>query len=202
MMNKNILKTKNGFTLVEALITIFIFGLGAIMVSLIIMNYYKIYNHTFRQTTATIEASKAIKTMLREIREAATAQNGAYVIATTTDYEFSFYSDVDRDNDVELVRYYIDGTRFLRSTIEPTSSPPVYLSANEKTSVISIYVRNGPSVFKYYDHDGSELLTTPIRRKDTEMMQLRIVINVNPSDITLDYELITNVQLRNLKSNL
>lgn len=195
------LKSK-GFTLVEALITTFIFGLGAIMVSLIIMNYYRIYNHTFRQTTATIEASKAIKTMLREIREATTAQNGAYVIATTTDYEFSFYSDVDKDSDVELVRYYISGTNFIRSTIEPTSSPPVYLASNAKTSVVSIYVRNGPSIFKYFDKEGNELLTNPIRRKDTEMMQLTIVINVNPSDITLDYELISNVQLRNLKSNL
>ena len=198
-MRKRFLKA---MTLLEAIVVIGIFSIISIALSLWIVDFYRVYGYTFEQAQTVMKAEKAIATMVREIREATTAQDGSYILATTTDYAFSFYSDIDRDNLVELVNYYIEDSKFIRSVVDPIPGPPAdYANGTTTRKVEASYVINGPSIFKYYDKNGDELLTTPIRRKDTEMMQVDIIINTNPSKIN-NYELKSDVQLRNLKSNI
>jgi type II secretory pathway pseudopilin PulG len=197
-----ILKSQKAMTLVEAIVVIGIFSIISIALSVWIVDFYKTYGYVFEQVQTVIKAEKAIATMIREIREATTAQDGSYILATTTDYAFSFYSDIDRDDSIELVNYYIEDSKFIRSVVEPIVGPPAnYANGTTTKKVEASHVINGPSIFKYYDKNGNELLTTPIRRKDTEMMQVDIIINTNPTKIN-NYELKSNVQLRNLKSNI
>ncbi|HNZ83818.1 MAG TPA: prepilin-type N-terminal cleavage/methylation domain-containing protein [Candidatus Pacearchaeota archaeon] len=194
--------SQKAMSLVETIVVIAIFSIISISISLWIVGFYKTYGFMLAQAQNVMKAEKAIATMVREIREASTAQDGAYILATTTDYAFSFYSDVDSDDNIELINYYIEGNKFIKSIVKPIVGPPAdYVNGSIVKIIEASDIINGPSVFKYFDKDGNELLTTPIRRKDTEMMQVDIIINTNPGRIS-NYELKSNVQLRNLKSNI
>jgi len=98
---------KNSFTLIETLVTVAVFTLvmGALF-SFIVLGY-RVHTYTFQQATAINEARKGVETMVKEIREARMGDDGAYIIEKAEDYEFVFYSDIDKDDAVERVRYFI-----------------------------------------------------------------------------------------------
>ena len=206
---KNKKSLSNGFTLIETLIAISVFALAIGVISGLIVMGYKVQGYSWQQSQAINEARKGVETMVKEIREAGTAEGGAYTIDTAEDFQFIFYSDVDKDDRIEKVRYYIEGdpesdigARFMKSTIEPQGFPVTYPDGSEVSVVVSNYVRNSPPVFKYYQDDGTELIEMPARKKDTKVMKVYLVINVNLHRSPQDFELKSSVQIRNLKTNL
>lgn len=189
-----------GFTLIETIIIIFVLSLAmGATVGFILMGY-RTQDYTFQQSQAIDEARKGTELMVKEIREARTGQDGSYVIAKTEDYEFSFYSDIDKDRAIEKVRYFIDGSDFIKGVIEPEGVPAVY-PEEEEFFILSQNVRNAPPIFRYFDGDGNEL-SRPARKKDTKLMKVYLVININPNRAPQDFELESEVQIRNLKNNL
>ncbi len=88
---------------------------------------------------------------------------------------------------------------FKRGVIEPTGVPVEYPSDQEKITTISYYVRNAPPIFKYFDANGQEITELPARLRDTKVMQVYLVINVDPNRAPQDFELKSLVHLRNLK---
>lgn len=98
------------FTLIETIITIFIFSLliGVITTSVIIL--YKSKSYTFQQSVAISEARKGIESMVKEIREATTAEDGSFAIEKAEDYKIVFYSDIDKDKEIEKIRYFLVST--------------------------------------------------------------------------------------------
>ena len=187
-----------GFSLVETFIVIFIFSLTMGAVSGLIVMLYKTHGYTWQQSRAIEEARKGVETMVKEIREARTGEDGSYTIASTTDFQFSFYGDINRDSNIERVRYFVEGTDFKKGVIEPVGIPAVYPAGTEKISVLSHYVRNSPPVFRYFDENNQEL-PAPARKRDTKLMQVYLVINVDPNKSPQDFVLSSMVQLRNLK---
>ena len=96
-----------GFTLIETLMVIVVFGLVWGAISAFIWMIYKTYGFTWQQAVAIDEARKGIETMVKEIREARFGDDGSYPIEKAADKEFIFYSDIDQDGDTERVRYYL-----------------------------------------------------------------------------------------------
>ena len=188
--------------MIETLATIAIFALALGTVSAFLVFGYRTQSYASQQSLAINEARKGIETMVKEIREAQGGDDGSYVIEKADDYEFIFFSDVDKDSAVEKIRYFIDGNEFKKGTIESSGFPLQYLPENESFIVLSQYVRNSPPVFHYYDGLGSEVLELPARPKDTKLMKVYLVINVDPNRAPNDFELESAVQLRNLKTNL
>jgi len=190
-----------GFNLIESLITIgiFILGLGAVTGS--IFGLYQTYYYSFQQMQAIEEARNGVEIMIKQTREAKQGDDGAYVIEKADDYEFIFYSDIDKDNETERVRYFIDGSDFKKGVIEPLGAPPKYIVDSEKISILSKYVRNLPPIFHYFDGAGNEL-PAPARLKDTKTMRINLVVNVDPNRLPGNFTLESDVQLRNLKTNL
>jgi len=186
------------FTLIETIVVIFIFSLIMGALSGLIVMLYKTHGYTWQQSQAIAEARRGIQTMVKEIREARTGEDGSYTIASTTDFQFSFYGDINRDSKIEKVRYFIEGSDFKKGVIEPVGIPAVYPTGGEKVSILSHYVRNSPPVFRYFDENNQEL-PAPARRRDTKLMQVYLVINVNPNRSPQDFALSSMVQLRNLK---
>jgi len=74
-----------------------------------------------------------------------------------------------------------------------------YPPDQEKISILSSYVRNVPPIFEYYDQAGNKIRDYPARLKDTKLMKVYLVINVEPNRPPKDFELESFVQLRNLK---
>ena len=192
---------KQGMTLIESLVFILIFSLILAAVFDFIVISYRIQGYSFQQSISISEARRGVETMVKEIREAKLGDDGSYIIEEAEDYEFVFYSNIDQDQETERVRYFIDGSNFKKGVINPTGWPIRYESEDEEISVLSQYVRNAPPVFRYYDGEGNEL-SSPARLKDTKLMHLFLVINVNPNRPPQDFILESSVQIRNLKTNL
>lgn len=327
------------FTLIETLITIVIFtlALGAVF-GFVIMGY-RTQTYTFQQSQAISEARKGVEAMVKEIREAKVGDDGSYMIEKAEDYEFIFYSDIDKDAQTERVRYFIkpaggdsgsqteecvsfsnggsctvtlsdffsnelksaqlkvsvegdlngssetveilaDGISlgtlcagrncgqcagiwqdltifdvtdqasdnfiqltadassqvgafcdwqetnhslkvkfelsweqtaiiqekalFKKGVIDPQSWPIQYLTNTEEVFIISENAMNesrGKPVFTYYDKDNNQL-PLPARLEETTLMHLELIINVDPNRPPQDFNLESDVQIRNLKENL
>lgn len=190
-----------GFTLIETIVTIMIFTLVMGVIAGFIVVGYRTQSYTFQQAVAIDEARKGIETMVKEIREARAGDDGSYIIEKADDFEFIFYSDIDKDEATERVRYFVEGTDFKKGVIEPSGWPIKYHSENEEIFILSQHVRNQPAIFRYFDGDHNEL-SSPARLKDTKLMRVYLVINVNPARSPRDFELESDVQIRNLKTNL
>ena len=86
-----------------------------------------------------------------------------------------------------------------KGVIHPVGHPAQYSLDQEIITILSSYVRNVPPIFRYFDGDGNRLIETPARLKDTRLMKIFLVVNVNPEKIEENFELKSAVQLRNLK---
>jgi type II secretory pathway pseudopilin PulG len=198
---------QKGLSLIESLVTLAIFILVLAGVVELVLGGYRAYYYTFQQAQAISEARYGVETMVKEIREARAGDDGSYIIEKAEDYEFIFYSDIDKDGDTERVRYFLEGSDFKKGVIDPTGDPPVYITDpedpeySEKIFILSKYVRNQPPIFHYFDGSLQEL-PPPARLKDTKLMRVYLVVNIDPNRPPQDFVLESDVQLRNLKTNL
>jgi len=194
--------------LLETIVMIGVFTLIMGAIGSLILFIYRSYNYNFQQAAAITEGRKGIEIMAREIREAKTADDGSYSLAQADDLEFIFYGDIDNDDSVERVRYFLDGTDFKKGVVEPSGDPPQYVLINETIDILSRYVRNaGIPVFTYYNGDWpidtvSNPLPTATRLMETKLMHLYLKINVDPNRPPDNFELESDIQIRNLKINL
>lgn len=188
-------------SLIESIITIAIVLLIMVAISGILVGLYKTYYFGWYQSQAIEEAERGVETMIKEIRKAKRGEDGAYVIEAAEDFQFIFYSDEDGDGETERIRYFVEGNYFKKGVIQPEGVPPVYPPENEKVVVLSQYVINTPPIFRYFDGNFQEL-PPPARRTDTKLMRLTLEIDVNPSQPPSSFFLISEAQIRNLKTNL
>lgn len=95
------------FTLIETLVTITIMVLiiGAVYGLVVVL--YRTHAFSLQQATAVDEARRGIETMVRETREASSGEDGSYLIEKAGDKEFVFYGDIDKDGEIERVRYFL-----------------------------------------------------------------------------------------------
>ncbi|MCK4781785.1 prepilin-type N-terminal cleavage/methylation domain-containing protein [Candidatus Parcubacteria bacterium] len=189
------------FTLIETLVVIFVFAITMGALTGFITRGYRVQSYSFQQSQAIEEAKRGVEIMVKEIREARTAEDGSYVVYNAGNNEFCFFSDIDKDLAIEKVRYFLDGSDFKKGIIEPVVVEGIatYSTStdDEAVSILSQYVRNGPSIFKYFDINGEEL-PSPARRRDTRVMRFFLLINVDPNRPPSDFELESDVEIRNL----
>lgn len=200
--NKKIKQTKKvidnlkGFTLIEVMVTVAVFTVTmGILVGFIIYSY-RGQSYVFQQAQAIGEAQRGIGTMVREIREARPGEDGSYLIEEAENFEFIFYSDIDKDLETELVRYYVEGEDLIKEVIDPEGKPAQY-SSLPKRRFLSHYIKNTPPIFKYFNDEGEEL-AYPARKKDTKMIKIYLEVNVNPLRLPSNFVLESVVRPRNL----
>ncbi len=189
-----------GITIIETLVAVVILTLVLGAVSAFIFLGYRAQNYTWQQSIAMNEAQKGIETMIQEIRKAQSGDDGSYIIEKAEDFQFVFFSDINRNGKAERVRYFIDGSDFKKGVIQPNGWPIKYNPVSEQVSVLSQYVRNLPPIFRYFDGNNQEL-SAPARLNDTKLMRVRLVVNVNPNRSPQDFVLESDVQIRNIKVN-
>lgn len=200
---------QKSFSLIEAITMIFIFILSLTAVLSFIVYLYRTYGYNFRQVQAINEARQGVETMVKEIREARYGDDGSYPLEEAGNFQFIFYSDIDRDDAVERIRYFLSGTNFNKGVVEPSGDPPQYVLSNETISTLSSYVRNLPSefIFTYYNGNWpSDTINNPLptltRLTETKLLHVYLKVNLNPNRAPTNFELESDVQIRNLKTNL
>lgn len=199
---------QKGVSFLEIVTYIAIFSLVILIITRFVVQGYQVYYFGQEQNDAIRQAQIGIETMVKEIREARYADNGAYPLELANDQEFIFYSDIDQDNATERVRYFLFNTNFIKGIINPSETEPINYNGPEILATLSENVRNdvGP-IFYYYNGDWpadtlNNPLPAPARLIETKLMRVYLKVNILPSRPPDDFELESSVQIRNLKTNL
>lgn len=193
-----------GYTLIEAVISVVIFSMAALMIVGTITFLYKANSNAIEQAFALASARRGVDKMIRDIREAAYSDEGGFPIESIDDYSFTFYSDTDRDLYVERVRYFLDGTDLKKGTLDPSGDPLTYNAGAEVVSMVADNIRNeeqGFPIFNYFDDQGNQIATTS-SVLDIAFVNVNVIVNVNPLRLPEEFTLRSSATIRNLKTNL
>src|SRR3989338_9321727 len=121
-----------GFTLIESLIYIAIFTIIIIAIYQFAISFYNSNTFRLQQTQAISEGRTILSEMSREIKEMVNSENGNYPISSATANSLTFYSDIDKDNNIEEIRWFSKKNIFSRSLIKTRGE-------NEKNTAHSKY---------------------------------------------------------------
>lgn len=188
-----------GFTLIETVVAIGLSSLVLMAVFGFVYYFYRTSGYNLSQMSAVNSARKGMETMVRETREATYSDEGAYPIKQAQSQSFIFYSDIDKDNNVERVRYFLEESNLKKGVLKATGDPPKYLEENEKIRILSQDVRNGgEAIFNYYDKDNN-LVADLDKYTDIKLIKIKLIVNIDPNRPPGEFTLQSNAQLRNLK---
>ncbi len=202
---------QQGISLVEVVVATAIMAIIVSMASALIIEGTRVQDFISQQSDAVAEANKSLTNITKYLRESADGDNGEYAIVESNGTTFSFYSDIDADNNTELISYYLNGTNLIESVIEPTGDPLTYLEENAEESILSTHVINqtvySNNIFTYYNSDypadtTNNPLTEPVDITEISLVQIHLDININPNRIPDTSIVETFTQIRNLKTNL
>jgi prepilin-type N-terminal cleavage/methylation domain-containing protein len=208
MFHKKYLLASRGFTLVEVMVAMFIFSVITGGVAIFSAYYFKNYSFSFEENQSISIAQTSMTSLIREIREARSGDDGSWPIVYAQDNSFSFYSDVTNDGRPDKVRYFLNGTTLQRGVIEPTAVPVSYPVGSEKITTVATAVDTsaGP-LFRYYNGDWpADQIHNPLTQAD-RLLQTRYItvylrINISPNFASLPFEITSGVTIRSMKTNL
>lgn len=191
-------------TLIEALIFIAVSTLIVGAVTSSVLYFYRSNTNVYEQTLQVENARRGVEFMMRDIRESNYSDLGNFPVAAMSTSSLTFYTDLDRDQSVEKVRYYLEGTTLKKSVVNAAGTPLAYSDASADISVISQYIRNGiqgTPIFRYYTSTGAEI-TDYANVQGVAFISVSLVVNVNPERLPGEFTLQSSATLRNLKTNL
>jgi prepilin-type N-terminal cleavage/methylation domain-containing protein len=202
---KNISYSSRGFTLIEVVIVLSIIAI----VGEIFFTFQRdvISHNSMIQSGAVAEDSMraVLRQFVGEIRSAGQAVNGAYLLDSVATSTIIFYSDIDSDGQTEKVRYFLEGTDFKKGVTEPTGSPLVYLSSEEKIRTVAKSVINGSAdVFSYFDENypvNTDPLDQPVDVAKVRLVKINLGFDPNPSRPLQPMWISSMIMIRNLKNS-
>lgn len=161
-----------------------------------------------RTVFTTENANTALQEMIAELRSARPAETGAFPLVEGSQQQIIFYANADSDPDIERIRYWLDGDKILKGTIEPLGFPISYPQDQEVTRIVAEYVRNASEpVFTYYNQDWptdttNNPLPTPADLSQVKLVRVLVRVNADPSEPQSELILESSAQIRSLKENL
>lgn len=195
-----------GFTVVEALMTIFILGLVGLAIWTFQKDLFSLNRILQSDLAAQKEARQAFKGMTAEIRSASPSSLGSYPLLEVDASSFIFYSEIDDDGLKERIRYFLDGTVLKKGVLKPSGNPLTYNPTNEIISeVVHDIANDATPIFDYYDtnYDGTTAsLAAPVNVLAVRLVKINIIIDHDPLRSPGPITLTTQVSIRNLKDNL
>lgn len=190
-------KNKQGFTLIEILVSISIFSVITVMFVNFMLSSFTSTTFQLEQSEAVKEARDAMSEMKVEIRGLISSEQGSYPIELIDDDEFVFYCDIDDDGDSEKVRYHRVNSILYKETTEPGALSDY--SETPINTILALHVNNDDeNIFTFHDSDYN--ITGVI--SDIRIVNLVLKINVTPEIAPNDIYVDTDVMFRNLKDNL
>lgn len=186
-----------GFSYIEISAAIAIFLVIVVLTSTYVVQGFRASVFNMEQEEAIENARRAMEMMTKNIRGANNSEKGSYPLSVIDDENFTYYSDTDDDDIMEKVEYRLIGLELQQVITEPGTENN-YDGAST-TVILSNYVNNVEDpIFEYYDADYNE--TTVIN--EIRLIKIKLEINVTPERAPDNYDLESDVNLRNLKDNL
>ena len=186
-------------SLIEAMVWIMVLVSAMVALSSTVLYFYRTSHYALEEASAVASAQHGIDLMIRTMREASYASNGAYPIVSIGPNDVKFYADIDPDSGVEQVRYFLSGTNLMKGIVEPTGDPSIYTSA-ESDTLVSENLRNaaqGVAVFTYYDKNGAQIINYA-KIAEVRFITANISVDVDPFRTPTPISLKSSAALRNL----
>lgn len=196
---------QRGLTLVELLVVMAVGAIVLIALTSFIARGFPVSRAVLAQASAAETARLHLQRISKALREARYADTGAYPLVEMEPARVVFYSDVDGDDVTERLRYELRGSTLERGVIKPSGEPLRYDEDDEVTTVVAQGVRNGTEpVFIYYSgaYPAEETPLLPADLTEVKYIQFRLVIDTDPAHDPLPIDVVSQVHLRNLKTNL
>lgn len=199
--------TKAGFTLVEIVVYLAVFGVLIGSVTIFARDIFFYNSVTQSDLTAQLEGRRVVRALISELRESSPSSLGAYPIASVATSTITFFSNIDSDSLKEQVRYYLSNRRLYRGIIKPTGNPLVYNPASEVIDIEVTDVINSTStpIFQYYDtnYGGSgAALSSPINIPSVRLIKVNVIIDKDSNRSPIPISITSQVSIRNIKDNL
>lgn len=194
---------KKGYTLLEITIVMAIFVTLSIVAYDFVISGLKAGIFGYEQDTAITNARRVINSINKQIRGTEQSDRGDYLLDTVATNTLTFFSNIDTQSDIEKISYFIDGLNFKKVIIKPTGTPLEYSNANAVTSTVASYVNNkSVPVFTYYDTNNNIISDPTVNKRHIRLIHIYLRINITPDRAPKDYDIDSDVQIRNLKDNL
>ncbi|GIW65990.1 MAG: hypothetical protein KatS3mg094_509 [Candidatus Parcubacteria bacterium] len=160
-----------GFTLIEIIMGIFIISLITFILIFFIINIsnfniYFIFNLGKYQ-----EINNTINIMSRELKSMMQSSIGNYPIEKIKNNEIIFYANIDNDNLIEKIRYFVDGSNFKKGVTKPQNNPLFYDLNQEKIILMISDLRNS-NIFQYFNKNNE--LTSDINQ--VKLIKVNLII--------------------------
>jgi len=188
-----IIGNEDGFTLVELIVV----SVLSLVVLAAVVNVFASGMDDFQmvdeQTRAVRDSGKNMLYMAKYLR-ASEGLQGPPGDVNPSDYGVTSRGDYDNDGQAEEVTFVLDtGTQTLSMTWRDHTG-------STRTQVYAESVRNaalGTSIFTYFDVNGAVLSNPSQRAARTRSMQIRLIIDADPSRPPNELDTATTITLRN-----
>lgn len=209
-MKKKYKKIK-GLSLVEMIVAIGIVSMAAVGFSLLFTKSWQMNSYIFETGQDSFAASRAVGTLVNDLRRARQADNGDYLIKSASDMDLVVYIDIDNDNVTEKVHYYLDEDEdILRMGISNPSgsgSSITYPSGDDAVSILASHVVNDSAhpIFSYFGNNyfsNNTPFGVPV--SSAEIVNIRIIksslwVDIRPYHSPDHITIESFAQLRNLR---
>lgn len=200
-------ENKNGFTLLEAVVALGVFGLVITSVAYLITDGLRYNRIIWDQLQGQTDVRKVLQEVVDDARRAEQSSTGAYTIENAGEYDLRFYANIDNDGYREKVHFWIEGTDFKKGVIKPAGMPLAYSPANEQVVILARNVTNIPGnkpLFKYYNESyagSGSSLAQPVEPTNVRVIRVYLEIDKDPGKSPVVVKGESVVEVRNLKTN-
>lgn len=205
-MRRRILR---GMTLVELMIAIAIALMSMEGFAFLLTRSWDTNKFILEEGMASSAASRATNLVVIQLRGIQQAENGDYPIKSSDDFNLTVYANVDADDDVERVHYFLDqaNDQLKKGITQPNMStnPPSYAATDEAVYVMMNYIVNDATnpVFYYYNGNypgdtTNNPLHTPASPGAIRLIRVHLYVNINPIHAPDNINIESFVTLRNL----
>jgi len=197
-----IFKQKNGFSVLEAVVTVFIFSIITGIFVVYIVRSYESYYLLSNSSKIQEKARQSLYNLSKEIRSAKQGEHEEFPIAEASEQSLIFYSNIDSLPDIEKVSYSLEGSNLKKNIIKPSGG--TYLGPGHETIFLSNVINSGP-IFNYFDKDyngSGSPLNFPVDINEVTYIEISLSIDDDTEEPPGPQEFKTGICLRNLKTNL
>lgn len=204
LRNRNL----KAMTLMEMLVAI---GIGALVMqgfSMLLFKAWDTNKFILEEGMASAAASRATNNVVIQLRGAQQGDNGDYPMISASSFDLVFYNNIDNDSAVERVHYFLDqaNDQLKLGVSNPLATNPVTYPATDTTvTVVTNFVVNESDnpIFYYYNNNypgdtTNNPLATPVNIGSIRMVQVKLLINIDPVHAPNNVYISSFVDLRNI----
>lgn len=166
--------SSSGMSLIEMMIGIGIGGILIAATSVFFGRGVALNRLQFQQVLITEDARTQLERVTDELRNARNTPAGEWLLVAE-DYNVQLYSNVDDDEEYEVVRYFLEDTNLRRGITEQGEDESVRTTARS--------IQNGDlnrPLFAYFDEGGSQIAAAEATSDNVYKIQITLLVDSNP----------------------